>query len=323
MTRRPRAFEPVGEGVVVDVAPEIVERPVVPSATARKDGRWPLGSLLGGAVVGLLGLWFVTAVERFILDLLEREPLLGRAAAVLAGVALLAAAGLMVREVRAVLRAASIDELRSRAAAALETDSRSKARAVIVGLTALYRDRPETAEGRGRLAAAEGDVIDGRDMVRLAERELLPALDASAAAAVTMAAKRVSIATAVAPRAVLDVVIVAVQALGLVREIAAVYGARPGTAGFLRILRAVFAHLALTGGIAVGDSFVQQLLGHGLAARISARLGEGVLNGLLTARVGLAAMDVCRPLPFDALKRPGLREVAGALFDGAADPEAR
>jgi putative membrane protein len=37
---------------------------------------------------------------------------------------------------------------------------------------------------------------------------------------------------------------------------------------------------------------------HSIAAKLSARLGEGVLNGLLTARVGLSAMAVCRPDAF-------------------------
>ena len=46
------------------------------------------------------------------------------------------------------------------------------------------------------------------------------------------------------------------------------------------------------------------MLGHGIAAKLSQRLGEGVLNGLLTARLGLAAIDVTRPMPFTALPRP-------------------
>jgi putative membrane protein len=128
------------------------------------------------------------------------------------------------------------------------------------------------------------------------------------------AAKRVSVVTAISPRAIVDLLFVAAQAARLVRTIAEIYGGRPGAFGFLRILRSVGAHLAITGGMAVGDSLVQQLLGHGLAARLSARLGEGVLNGLLTARVGLSAMAVCRPAPFAADKPPGIGDVAPFLF---------
>ena len=65
--------------------------------------------------------------------------------------------------------------------------------------------------------------------------------------------------------------------------------------------------------IAIGDGLAQQVLGHGLAARLSTRLGEGVINGLMTARIGIAAMDLCRPLPFRATKRPGIGDFIGDL----------
>jgi putative membrane protein len=82
----------------------------------------------------------------------------------------------------------------------------------------------------------------------------------------------------------------------------------------LRLMRHAASHLALTGGIAAGDSIIQQLVGHGVSAKLSARLGEGVLNGLLTARLGLAAIEVIRPLPFAALKQPSLSDLAGSLL---------
>jgi len=46
-----------------------------------------------------------------------------------------------------------------------------------------------------------------------------------------------------------------------------------------------------------------------------------VLNGLLTARLGLAAIEVARPLPFSALPRPLLADLAGDLI-GRRKPEA-
>ena len=61
---------------------------------------------------------------------------------------------------------------------------------------------------------------------------------------------------------------------------------------------------------------LRELVGHGIASKLSARLGEGVLNGLLTARVGLSALAVCRPAPFGAVKPPGVSDVAPFLFGG-------
>jgi putative membrane protein len=79
-------------------------------------------------------------------------------------------------------------------------------------------------------------------------------------------------------------------------------------------MRQVLSHLAVTGGISVTDNLVQQVIGHGLAARVSARLGEGMINGLLTARLGLVTIDLVRPLPFDVLPRPALNDLAGTLL---------
>jgi putative membrane protein len=180
---------------------------------------------------------------------------------------------------------------------------------------------PNLARGRARLESHRGDIIDGRDLVLLTERELMAPLDQEARRLIGNAAKRVSVITAVSPRASVDMLFVLFNAVSLIRKLANLYGARPGMLGFIRLFRHVISHLAVTGGMAATDSIIQQVIGHGVAAKLSARLGEGVLNGLLTARLGLAALDVTRPLPFSALPRPSLNDLAGSLFDGKKAPD--
>src|SRR5262249_25839744 len=129
--------------------------------------------------------------------------------------------------------------------------------------------------------------------------------DQDARRLVAAAVKRVSVVTAVSPRAALDMAFVLISVIGLVRRLADLYGARPGALGLIRLLRLTITHLAVTGSVAASDSVIQQMLGHGVAAKLSARLGEGVLNGLLTARLGPAAIEVSRPLPCGAPPRAG------------------
>jgi putative membrane protein len=266
----------------------------------------------GGLVLLAIGL----GTANLISDLWSRAGWLGGLGAALAAVAAVALAVICVREVLGLARLATIDAMRTRAVDILASDDRTAGRTLGRELIALTRRMPRLARARARLEDHLGDIIDGGDLVRLAERELMAPLDEEARQLVGAAAKRVSVVTAVSPRAAVDMLFVLVTALGLLRRLALLYGGRPGSLGLLKLLRHTVSHLALTGGMAASDSLIQQVIGHGLAAKLSARLGEGVLNGLLTARLGLAAIEATRPLPFTALRQPALNDLAGSLLRG-------
>lgn len=102
----------------------------------------------------------------------------------------------------------------------------------------------------------------------------------------------------------------------MIRRVAEVYGGRAGTLESWRLARSVFAHLVATGAVAVGDDLVGTVAGGGLLSRVSRRFGEGVVNGALTARVGVAAIEVCRPLPFRAVKRPSVSSLVSRSLTG-------
>lgn len=285
----------------------------------RRRSWW--GTVLWSAIGGLVLLGAGLGVTHLVEDLFARNEWLGWLGAALAMAALLALAVIIGREAFGLMRLAMIEKLHQRAADAIATDDRTKANDVIKDLVRLAQQNPHLAHARAILASHRDDIIDGADMMRLAERELMAPLDQEARRLVSTAAQRVSIVTAISPRALIDVIFVLAAALRLIRQLARLYGGRPGALGMARLIRHTVAHLAITGGMAASDSLVQQVLGHGVAAKLSQRLGEGILNGLLTARLGLAAIDVIRPLPFGALPRPALGDLAKELLrkreDGA------
>ena len=323
--RKPAAFRLDDlSSVSADYVPGLGARPVLtpeidpfaeidglPVPAPRRRWRWTRLLLIG--LGGLLSLAIGLAIDALIRDLFDRYEALGWVAVVLAALAAVAVIAIAIREVAGLLRIRAVTAIHAGASEAVATDDRDAARRIARELIRLYDQRPETARGRAALAGHVGEIIDGRDLIGLAENELMLPLDEAARRLVLSASKRVALVTAVSPRAVVDVLFVAIQILRLIRALATLYAGRPGTLGFFRLTRAAIAHLAVTGGIAAGDSLVQQILGHGLAARLSARLGEGVINGLLTARVGIAAIEVCRPLPFVNGKPPRLADVMAEL----------
>ncbi|MGY2808571.1 YcjF family protein [Bradyrhizobium sp. USDA 4506] len=329
--RRPATFKLDDPGVVVmdpddggrlargtiQIVPEAepaqlpvpVDTPLVP---ARRGFRW--GTLFWSAVAGLVVLGTGLGVLNLVEDLFARNESLGVLGLGLAVIAAVALAVVTTRELVGLARLATIEKLHLRAAKVLISDDRAASRAIVADLLKLAHQTPQLARARSALQSHTDDIIDGADMIRLAERELMTPLDEEARRLVSSAAQRVSVVTAVSPRALFDVLFVFVASLRMIRQLARLYGGRPGALGMIRLLRHVIAHLAITGGMAASDSLIQQMLGHGIAAKLSQRLGEGMLNGLLTARLGLAAIDVTRPLPFNALPRPALTDLAKDLI---------
>ncbi|MGP4689709.1 TIGR01620 family protein [Agrobacterium cavarae] len=314
--RQPRSFDS-DVSMVPDeedpfLAPEEIDAAPLPVAEPRRH-RFSFGKLALSAVGVLLSLAFGLWADQLIRDLFSRSDWLGYTASIALIVAVFAVLVLVGREVFGIMRLNAVQSLKADAQDAASQKKASAARSVITKLMAVLSHRAETAKGRAALKDTENDVIDGPHLMELAERELLTPLDRQARALILNSSKRVSVVTAVSPRAIVDLAYVLFEVTRLARAMAELYGGRPGTLGMIRLLRDVIAHLAVTGSIAVGDGLAQQVLGHGLASRLSARLGEGVINGLMTARIGIAAMDLCRPLPFRALKRPGISDFMSDL----------
>ena len=302
-----------------DMLPAETDAPVMPTPLRRRGPRW--GGLLATAVSGLIVLALGQLTLQFIEDLYARYLWLGRIALALLIIAGIALAGLVLREIVGLMRVHRVERLRAEAERALRHADAALTADVLGRLRTLYRGRPDLTLPLARLAEHDDEVIDPPDRLKLAERELMTPLDAVAERVIADAARRVSVLTAVNPAGVLDVLFVAWQNLAMLRRLATVYGGRAGTIGTFELARMVVTHLAVTGGLALSDSVLQQVIGHGLAGRISARLGEGTVNGVLTARIGLAALPLCRPLPYVAQQRPSLSRMLGKVVGYGRDRE--
>jgi putative membrane protein len=273
--------------------------------------------LLGALVVFFAS---VTA-SSFVTDLVARNQLLGWAAMALLGLFLLVCLAIVVREWAALSRLARIEHLHAEAERVLGANDLDGARKLAERLAALYAGREDTRWGRDRLAERSAEAFDADTLLALAEDTLLVPLDAEARREVEAAARQVAAVTALVPLAFADVAAALTSNVRMIRRIAEIYGGRSGTLGSWRLVRAVMTHLVATGAVAVGDDLLGSIGGGHLLSKLSRRFGEGMVNGALTARVGVAAMEVCRPLPFAEGKRPRVtalvRRALTGLFDRA------
>jgi putative membrane protein len=313
--RKPRAQKDLSK--VTLQSDDAVERLVddfeaPPAVPARTGFSWV--SLFFAAFAGLLSLGAGLAVDQLISDLFARQNWLGWVAAGLTFFLVLAALAIFLREIWSISRLNTLAAIRNNAASVQSGEKPADGGKVVRELEAIYFLRPDMAGPRKTFERDRVDILDGEDLLSLFEMQFMRPLDMRAKTLVMQSARRVSLVTAISPRALVDVAYVLLENARLIRQISQLYGGRPGVLGFWKLTGNVLGHLAVTGAIAAGDSLIQQVVGHGVAARISTKLGEGIVNGLLTARIGVAAMDQSRPLQFKASKRPGISEFFAELI---------
>lgn len=331
--RRPRAFSPSEAEVIEPAAPQAETagegaptQPTLPAGLqmptfgdidrGMRWGTWLLSAM--GALASIaFGVWF----SRFVSVAIAREDWIGWISFGLAIIILVTLLMLILRELIGFVRLRRLGKIKAAAEKALRERNVADEREAIEAIKRLLAGRAELRWHLARLDEHARDVRDPGDLMRLADRDLMLVIDGEARRLVAKAAKRVTVVTAISPAAFVSVGYVLVENLRLLRNLAGLYGGRPGFAGTARLARMVLTHIVATGSIALTDDLIGQFLGQDLLRRVSRRLGEGVFNGALTARIGAAAVEVTRPLPFIEAPPVRVRDFLGELMRRASGTE--
>src|ERR1044072_519065 len=99
--------------------------------------------------------------------------MLGNVALAFAAAAALALAVVIGREAFGLARLAAIEKLHQRAIEVLRSDHRAESRAVVNASLKPPHQTPHLPRPRATLVGHADDIIDGADMIKLAERELM------------------------------------------------------------------------------------------------------------------------------------------------------
>ena len=289
--------------------PVVVERPV----ESRSRRPW-LRLFFGAGVVLLLG-WLGLEAYDYVTGLFDRSPILGGAFAVVLALVVLGALGALGREVADLRRLERAEQLRLTGERLIASEAHGRADAYLDQLERLYRGRADLAEPLDRFRRHRSDALNDGEQLRLFARTVLAPLDRQGRRLVIRGARDIGTLTALSPLGLLDSAIVLWRTLTMLRAIARLYGVRPGTVASIRLLRRTLAHVLAAGvGELVSDAAVETA-GASLLSVISSRIGQGAVHGLLAARLGLAAVQICRPLPFVEGELPTMKQLRAELFE--------
>lgn len=154
----------------------------------------------------------------------------------------------------------------------------------------------------------------GEEIQTLLRYHLLAPRDREAQRLITRMSGETAIMVAVSPLTLVDMALVAWRSLAMVDRLCRLYGLELGYASRLRLFRHVLHNMAFAGASELATDASMDMLSLDLASRLSARAGQGLATGLLSARLGLRAQRLCRPVAFTSDEQPRLADLRQDLW---------
>jgi putative membrane protein len=264
----------------------------------------------------ILGISVIAQTGQWIYDSWVNSDWIALGAASAGGLIVVAGIGSVITEWRRIYR------LRQRA------DERDKAKELLYS-HAMGNGRPfceKLAKQAGigsqhpaliRWQSALHDTHNDKEVLELYSQLVQPILDKQARAEISRSAAESTLMIAVSPLAMVDMAFIGWRNIRLINRIAEIYGIELGYYSRLKLFRLVLVNIAFAGATELVREVGMDWLSQDLAARLSTRAAQGIGAGLLTARLGIKAMELCRPLPWIDDNKPRLgdfrKELIGKL----------
>lgn len=207
----------------------------------------------------------------------------------------------------------TLQQLQQQAEALQSHNTQGKSQALLHQLEQRYRDTPIGAELQTAIAQLDSSYNDA-EIIHYLNRHALNEVDLAAQRCVKRYSIESGVMVALSPWASFDMLLMAWRNLRMVREIANLYGIAPGLLTHARLLKQILQSLAFAGASEVVMDAGSALLGSSLTSSLSARAGQGLGAGLFTARTGLTAIRLCRPLPRQETQKGLLSQISKGIL---------
>jgi putative membrane protein len=176
-------------------------------------------------------------------------------------------------------------------------------------ITSFYQHRSDVQVRLERFYAILNDSHRDQDICALFSTQVMQDIDQQAYRIITQHAKETALLTAISQMALLDTILTLWRNISMIRDIATLYGGRPGMWGSVSLISQVIQNLIYADISEIVADTTAEIVGGSVLSMMSAQIAQGVGSGVMSARLGLQTMQVCRPLPFTAAEKPGLKTI--------------
>jgi putative membrane protein len=145
------------------------------------------------------------------------------------------------------------------------------------------------------------------ELLQLYSRSVLSKIDEKAMAEIARFSTEAIVLVALSPVAIIDMLIILWRNLRMINKVSGLYGLKLGYWSRIKLIKQVFVNMVYAGTSELIADFGTDMIGADLLGKLSGRLAQGLGAGMLTARLGVKTMELCRPIPFE--NKPKLAHV--------------
>jgi putative membrane protein len=266
---------------------------------------WRLAALI------LFTLMIVESVEFFMLGF-SQEPIIASLYAALLTLLSLITGGSLLREYRGLRQFKRREKLQKQVAESLSQDNNHNGEDLCQSISAQLPCDLLLAQEQQWQENIDKDLTDA-EQLRLYSRQVLSKVDKKALDKTCKFSTESVVLVALSPIAIVDMMLMLWRNLKMIDEIANLYGLKLSYWSRIKLLKQVFINMVYAGATELIADVGTDLLGADLLGKLSARLAQGLGAGMLTARLGLKTMHLCRPIPFEE-DAPKLKDVRKQLM---------
>jgi putative membrane protein len=191
----------------------------------------------------------------------------------------------------------------------METDGYGGAMPYLNKVVQFYHQRPDVKARLERFYVTVNDTHHDREVCALFSTHVMKDIDRQAYRVVTQRSQETALMVMISQIALLDAILTLWRNVRMIRDVATLYGGRPGFLGSLSLISGVLQNLIYAGASEVVADGVAEIMGSSMLSVMSAQAAQGLGSGVLTARLGLHAIQICRPLPFAKEEKPRLKDI--------------
>ena len=150
----------------------------------------------------------------------------------------------------------------------------------------------------GDWLAKDHQHLNDSEIIQLFNQKVMSSVDQKAMNEIAKHSSETMMMVAISPIAFVDMLIVFWRNVAMIDKVAGLYGIKLGYWSRIKLIKEVLKTMVFAGASEIITDVGAEMIGADILGKLSGRAAQGLASGMLTARLGVRTVHLCRPLPF-------------------------